>query len=95
MKIQHQTTHTDGSATFQIDFSDEEQITLVQEGLLSLIRKGIAEVAEYQNAVQPYQKEVQPVAWMVGKHIFTTYISAEAFQARYSHYDIVPLFKHV
>ena len=59
MKIQHQTTHADGSATVQIDFSDEEQVILVQEGLLSLLRKGIAEVAEYQN-----EHQAHPDAWM-------------------------------
>jgi len=90
MKIQHQTNHADGSATFQIDFSDEEQITLVQEGLLSLIRKGIAEVAEYQN-----EHQAQPDAWMVGDQVFCTNTSAKAYQLRYNHYDIIPLFKHV
>ena len=49
MIIEHQTDHEDGSATYQLQLTDEEQIALVQEGLISILRKEIDKIQTYQN----------------------------------------------
>ena len=93
MNITHQFDHADGSSTYRIETTDEEQTALIQEGLLSILRKGIAEVQAYQNEVQSDHKEVQPDAWLVGNHAFTTRHAAEAFQCKYQQYGIIELYR--
>ena len=51
MIIEHQADHDDGSATYTINLSDEEQIALVQEGLISILRKEIDKIQTYQNDI--------------------------------------------
>jgi hypothetical protein len=93
MKIDHQFDHADGSATYRIDMNDEEATALLQEGMLSLLRKGIAEVAAYQNEVQSDLKEVWPDAWLVGEHVFKRLEAAQRFSEKYQHYGIIPLYR--
>ena len=94
MKIDHQFDHADGSATYRIETTDEEQTALIQEGLLSILRKSITEIQAYQNEHQADPNNtLQPQAWLVGEHVFRGRHAAEAFQCKYQQYAIIPLYR--